>query len=52
MSDSYIDRQEEAEAAALERHDAEHPGDPKQWWQDCEICAERVAQAERERMTK
>jgi hypothetical protein len=42
MSDNYIDLQEEAEAAAMERHDREHPGDPTQWWQDCEICAERV----------
>lgn len=30
------------EAEALERHDREHWGDPIQWWQDCEICAERV----------
>jgi hypothetical protein len=46
MSDSRIDRAEEAEAEALERHDREHPGDPKQWWGECRICAERMAENE------
>lgn len=46
MSDPEIDRAEEAEAAAMERHDAEHSGDPKQYWGECQICAERCAEQE------
>jgi len=34
------------EREAMERHDTEHPGDPTQWWQDCEICFERVQKKE------
>lgn len=42
MSDPEIDRAEEAEALALEHHDAEHYGDPAQYWGECQVCAERV----------
>jgi hypothetical protein len=49
MSDPEIDRAEEAEALAMERHDAEHPGDPRQYWGECEICAERGDELELEK---
>jgi hypothetical protein len=29
------------ERQARERHDEAHPGDPTQWYQDCQICADR-----------
>jgi len=30
------------EREVAEQHDIEHAGDSTQYWQDCEICAERV----------
>jgi len=31
-----------SEDCAMEAHDYEHDGDPKEYWDECSICAQRV----------